>query len=66
MRLALVCRTFRIGGTCYRYKAVLNEEHEKAVDWFERLTETKRAWKSGSRIMYLHNGQGSGWRPKRV
>ena len=47
-------------------KAVLSEEHEKAVDWFDRLTEIKRACKSGFRILYVHNVQGSGWHPKRV
>ena len=61
---AFACCAFRIAGKCYCYKAVLSEEHEKAVDWFERLTDTKRAWKFGSRILYLHNGQGSGWHPK--
>lgn len=51
--IVLVCITFSISETCYRYEPVLNDENEKIVDWLLRLTACHKRW-------------GFGWNHKRV
>jgi len=40
--VALVCRTFSISETCYRYERKLSNENAEIADWLERLTTNRR------------------------
>ena len=64
--IALACRTFQIGETCYRYRAVLSDENARIADSLERLTANNRTWGFGLCFLYLRNVQGYGWNHKRV
>jgi putative transposase len=56
--IALACRAFEIGETCYRYSPALSDENKEITDWLERLTTNKRTWGFGLCFLYLRNVQG--------
>ena len=64
--VALVCRTFSISETCYRYERKLSDENAEIADWLVRLTTNRRTWGFGLCYLYLRNVQGFGWNHKRV
>ena len=64
--VALVCRTFSISETCYRYERKLRDENAEIADWLARLTTNRRTWGFGLCFLYLRNVQGFGWNHKRV
>jgi len=49
--VALVCRTFSISETCYRYERKLSDENAEAADWLVRQTINRRTWGFG--LCYL-------------
>jgi len=64
--VALVCRTFSISETCYRYERKLSDENAEIADWLVRLTTNRRTWGFGLCYLYLRNVQGFGWNHKRI
>ena len=42
--IALVCRTFPISETCYRYERLLNDENAEIADWLVQLTANRKTW----------------------
>jgi len=66
MSIALVCRTFQISESCYRYQPKLSDENEKIADWLLALTKAKRSWGFGLCFLYLRNVRGFKWNHKRV
>jgi len=64
--IALACRTFDVSGTCYRYRAKLNDENEQIADLLIGLTRAKKTWGFGLCFLYLRNVQGHRWNHKRV
>mgnify|MGYP000338320066 CR=1 FL=1 len=45
--VSLVCRTFLISETCYRYKPKLSNDNEKIADLLLGLTQNQRNWGIG-------------------
>ena len=66
MNIALACRTFLIGETCYRYIPKLSVDNEKIADLLVGLTQNQRNWGFGLCFLHLRNVQGYGWNHKRV
>ncbi len=64
--IALACRTFGIGQSCFRYKRKLSDENAEIADWLVRLTTTYRTWGFGLCYLYLRNVKGFSWNHKRV
>ena len=42
--ISLICRTFSISETCYRYQAKLNSDNEKIANLLLALTQNQRNW----------------------
>lgn len=64
--ISLVCRTFGVSQTCYRYSRKLNEENEQIADLLVGLTRARKTWGFGLCFLYLRNVKGHGWNHKRV
>jgi len=64
--ISLVCRTFLISETCYRYKPKLSNDNEKIADLLLGLTQNQRNWGFGLCFLYLRNVKGYPWNHKRV
>ncbi|MCF1496260.1 IS3 family transposase [Agrobacterium vitis] len=64
--IALACRTFEVGETCYRYSAKLNDENEQIADLLIGLTRAKKTWGFGLCFLYLRNVRGHRWNHKRI
>jgi putative transposase len=62
----LVCETFGISETCYRYQATLSDENAEIADWLLRLTQSQRNWGFGLCFLHLRNVKGFQWNHKRV
>jgi putative transposase len=56
--VALVCRTFEVSETCYRYGRKLDSENDEISDWLLRLTTAHKAWGFGLCFLYLRNIKG--------
>ncbi len=64
--ISLVCRTFSISETCYRYDSKLSRDNEKIADLLLGLTQNQRNWGFGLCFLYLRNVKGYPWNHKRV
>jgi putative transposase len=64
--IRMVCETFSISETCYRYQAKLSEENEIIADWLIRLTHNQKNWGFGLCYLFLRNVKGYQWNHKRV
>jgi len=64
--ISLVCRTFSISETCYRYHPKLNSDNEKIANLLIGLTQNQRNWGFGLCFLYLRNVNGCPWNHKRV
>lgn len=64
--ISLVCRTFLISETCYRYHSKLNSDNEKVAQLLLGLTQKQRNWGFGLCFLYLRNVKGYPWNHKRV
>lgn len=62
----LVCATFSISESCYRYTPKLFDENKEISDWLMSLTNTYRNWGFGMCFLYLRNVKGFQWNHKRV
>jgi putative transposase len=63
--IAVACKLFAIGQSCYRYQAKNNAENEFIAHWLMRLTDNIRTWGFGL-FFYLRNVKGFGWNHKPV
>jgi putative transposase len=59
--ISLVCRTFGVSQTCYRYSRTLNPENDQIADLLISLTKARKTWGFGLCFLYLRNVQGHGW-----
>lgn len=64
--IRLVCQTFGISETCYRYQSKLSSDNQLIADWLLRLTTTHKCWGFGLCFLYLRNVKGYRWNHKRV
>lgn len=64
--VSLICRTFSISETCYRYQPKLNSDNERIADLLIGLTQSQRNWGFGLCFLYLRNVKGHHWNHKRV
>jgi putative transposase len=64
--ISLVCRTFGVSQTCYRYSRKLNKENDQIADLLVGLTRARKTWGFGLCFPYLRNVRGHGWNHKRV
>ena len=64
--VALVCRTFGLSETCYRYTRKLDDENAAIAELLVGLTQARRNWGFGLCFLYLRNVKGHGWNHKRV
>ena len=55
LSIRLVCQTFAISETCYRYQPKLAETNQLIADWLIRLTTEQTDWVSGLCFDYLRN-----------
>jgi len=62
----LVCRTFGVSETCYRYSPFLGDENEEIADLLVGLTAARKTWGFGLCFLHLRNVQGHPWNHKRV
>jgi putative transposase len=62
----VVCRTFGISETCYRYQPKLSDENAQIADWLLRITHNQRNWGFGLCFLFLRNVKGFAWNHKRV
>ena len=62
----LVCETFGISETCYRYQPTLSDENAEIADWLLRLTQSQRNWGFGLCFLHLRNVKDFQWNHKRV
>lgn len=61
----LICSTFTISETCYRYQPKLSN-NELIADLLLALTKNQRNWGFGLCFLYLRNVKGYHWNHKRV
>ena len=54
----LVCETFGISETCYRYQPTLSDENAEIADWLLRLTQNQRNWGFSLCFLHLRNVKG--------
>ncbi len=45
--IALACRAFGVGETCYRYSPKLKDENEEIADLLVGLTDARKTWGLG-------------------
>ena len=45
--IALACRTFQIGETCYLCERQFDDEKADIADWLVRLTANRKTWGFG-------------------
>ena len=64
--IALACRTFGVGETCYRYSPQLSDENEQIADLLVGLTDARKTWGFGLCFLHLRNVKGHPWNHKRV
>ena len=64
--ISLICRTFTISETCYRYQPKLSDDNELIADLLLGLTQNQRNWGFGLCFLYLRNVKGYHWNHKRV
>ena len=64
--ISLICRTFSISETCYRYQRKLSSDSELIADLLIALTQNQRNWGFGLCFLYLRNVKGYQWNHKRV
>ena len=64
--ISLICRTFTISETCYRYQPKLSNDNELIADLLLALTQNQRNWGFGLCFLYLRNVKGYHWNYKRV
>jgi len=64
--IRLVCESFGISETCYRYQPKLSQENEKIADLLVQLAHDQNNWGFGLCFLYLRNVKGFGWNHKRV
>ena len=64
--IGLVCETFSISETCYRYQPRLMDENNKIADWLMKLTGAYRNWGFSLCFLHLRNVKGFLWNHKRV
>ena len=64
--IRLVCETFSISETCYRYQAKLSDDNALIADWLIRLTHHQKNWGFGLCFLFLRNVKRFGWNHKRV
>lgn len=66
LSMSLMCRTFMISESCYRYARKLDNENQRLADILIGLTLTHPAWGFGLCFLYLRNVKGYGYNHKRV
>ena len=66
LSIRLLCVTFGISETCYRYQAKLSDENALIADWLVRLTHNQKNWGFGLCFLHLRNVKGFRWNHKRV
>ena len=66
MSIRLVCITFSISETCYRYQAKLSNDNALIADWLIRLTHNQKNWGFGLCYLFLRNVKGYQWNHKRI
>ena len=64
--IRLVCKTFSISETCYRYQPKLSDDNALIAEWLIRLTHNQKNWGFGLCFLFLRNVKGFGWNHKRV
>ena len=64
--ISLICGTFSISETCYRYQRKLSSDSELIADLLIALTQNQRNWGFGLCFLYLRNVKGYQWNHKRV
>lgn len=64
--IRVVCESFGISETCYRYQPKLSSENEEIADWLIRLTHNQKNWGFGLCFLHLRNVKGFKWNHKRV
>ena len=64
--ISLICRTFTISETCYRYQPKLSDDNELIADLLLALTKNQRNWGFGLCFLYLRNVKGYHWNHKRI
>lgn len=64
--ISLICRTFTISKTCYRYQPKLSDDNELIADLLLALTQNQRNWGFGLCFLYLRNVKGYHYNHKRV
>jgi putative transposase len=64
--VAVVCRTFRVSETCYRYSPLLSDENEQIADLLVGLTDARKTWGFGLCYLHLRNVKGHPSNHKRV
>ena len=64
--ISLICRTFSISETCYRYQSKLNSDNEKIANLLLGLAENQRNRGFGLCFLYLRNVKMYPWNHKRV
>lgn len=57
-RIALACRAFGVGETCYRYRPKLKAENEEIADLLVGLTDARKTWCFGLCFLHPRNVQG--------
>ena len=64
--IRLACVTFNISQSCYRYKALNNDDNAKITEILIDLTSNHKRWGFGLCFLYIRNVLGFKWNHKRV
>ena len=64
--LRVICRSFGISESCYRYQPKLSAENAEIADWLLRITTANKRWGFGLYFLYLRNIKGFSWNHKRI
>lgn len=64
--LRVICRSFGISESCYRYQPKLSTENAEIADWLLRITTANKRWGFGLCFLYLRNIKGFSWNHKRI
>ena len=64
--IRVICRSFGISESCYRYQPKLSSENVEIADWLLRITTANKRWGFGLCFLYLRNIKGFSWNHKRV
>jgi putative transposase len=63
--IRVICRSFGISESRYRYQPKLATENLAIADWLLRMTAANKCWGFGLCFLYLRNIKGFSWNHKR-